>query len=310
MKRMGKIWVILILAALLALPAAAKAEMYVEAYLGGAWAADSGIKSAVPHPPNTGPNGIYGYGPAGEFFTANGGISPSVLGGLKLGTWFVPTGFLGYNYPDWMKYFGFYLDLSYQRLDFSREQLSALTSTYRAKSGPGSGNAAWPPTSNPLALAESSFESQGNAITLAFMFAGRYGFFPDSEVPFGRLQPYLAVGPAILFTSQSFNIGLARIEPTSQQNVDPYREKTGTATATCIALAVETGFHYYALKNVSIDLSFKYRYATPSFTYKVQDDFVLSYGYRPDRNPTTVTSFKIDPTYNLFSGQLGVAYHF
>ncbi|MDD5642443.1 MAG: hypothetical protein PHX53_12395, partial [Syntrophales bacterium] len=164
----------LLAAALVVLPMGAQAEMYVEAYLGGTFAATQSFNYGATPTANL----VYNVGVPGNF-------DPAVVGGLKIGTWFVKEGFLGFNYPNWMKHLGFYLDFSYHRLNL-RHQNARYQEIYLGAYNQG----------------VLDFSTEGHAATLAFMFAGRYGFFPDSEVPFGRLQPYVAVGPALLFTSQ------------------------------------------------------------------------------------------------------------
>ena len=203
---------------------------------------------------------------------------------MKLGTWFVPEGFGGANYPDWMKYLGFYLDFNYHRLNFRRQNIAVThTETWVdggfTQSGPGT---LW---------------SNGTAATLAFMFAGRYGFLSDSEVPFGRLQPYLAVGPAILFTSQKAGSSIPLLGGAACATGSPSFKDSDSDTVIC--LAAEAGLSWMALKNVSIDLSFKYRYAQPRFTYEKIEPVT---GVR--------TNIGLNPAYNLLSCQLGVAYHF
>ena len=88
------------------------------------------------------------------------------------------------------------------------------------------------------------------------MFAARYGFMEDSEVPFGRLQPYIAVGPAIFFTSQTptINIGNIGISPNAKDSVN-------------VGLAVETGLRYFFNKSISAEASFKYRMVSVSNNY-------------------------------------------
>lgn len=257
-------------AALLVLPVGANAEMYVEAYLGGTFAASESFS--------------FGASPTNSLtykVKAPGRYDPAVVGGLKIGTWFVKEGFLGFNYPDWMKYLGFYLDFSYHRLNLRHQ-----TARYRE---------------NFLGLNSRGvldFSSEGTAATLAFMFAGRYGFFPDSEVPFGRLQPYLAVGPALLFTSQRPRFSFTRFTgPFLTDDMDLSSDSDVT-----LALAVETGLRWMALKNVSLDLSFKYRFAEPSYTYTLSsgaNGFFIA--------PHSVT---MNQTLHLFSFQVGAAYHF
>ena len=279
---------IMVLAAvLMVLPLQAQAEMYVEGYLGGALAGSSSMNSTT-NTANTfgiaGLNGSYRSSIPGVF-------DPAFMGGLKIGTWFVKEGVLGYNYPDWMKYLGFYLDFSYHRLDLRRQSGTTNVAHSFGVFGPSLGT-----TSN-------EFFSEGTAATLAFMFAARYGFLPDSEVPFGRLQPYIGVGPAILFSTQRPELtirpytttggGLGVINPASG-TYDP-----GSQGSANICLAVEAGIRYMALKNVSIDLSFKYRYAAPTYNYEFTDPYD---GFRK--------SITLSPTYNLFSGQVGAAYHF
>jgi opacity protein-like surface antigen len=273
-KAVWTLGIVLLAAGLLTLPGPARAEMYLEGYLGGNTA--SSFDRSVRITNNADP---------ADFVTANlpGGPNAAVIAGLKLGTWFVPTGFLGYNYPDWMKYFGFYTDFSFHRLDARRQQFGFFS-----------------PAGDFVGTAD--FHSEGTVATWAFMFAARYGFFPDSDVPFGRLQPYVAVGPAIMFSTQRPKIDngtpiINSFSPGSSDSVD-------------IALAVDAGLRYMCLKNVSIDLSFKYRYANPGYNYSGNLGLGVLGITAQAALPTIPVRTTYSPDLNLFSVQLGAAYHF
>ena len=257
-------------AALVVLPVGAQAEMYVEAYLGGTFAASQSFNYGASPTPNLSYN-----------VSVPGNYDPALVGGLKIGTWFVKEGVLGFNYPSWMKYLGFYLDFSYHRQNL-RHQNTGYQEVYLGAANSG----VW------------DFSTNGYVATLAFMFAGRYGFLPDAEVPFGRLQPYIAVGPALMFTGQTPRFSFTSYTgPWLTDNQD-----LASNSVVTVALAAEAGLRWMALKNVSLDASFKYRYAQPSFTYNVSaggNNFFLA--------PHSVT---MDQTYHLFSFQLGAAYHF
>jgi len=248
---MKKAKVLVVALALLALLAGtAQAEMYFEGYIGGNWAANASDPFFA--------GGIWRP-------TMSGNIDPAFQGGLKLGAWFDKTGVLsGINFPSWMKYFGFYLDFSYHTLNFPRRVFSV-------GGGPNG-----------------TYESEGAAATLGFMFAARYGFLPDQEVPFGRLQPYIAVGPALMFSWQ---------QPTIRDPFPPLdpTNKLDSSSSTNLGLAVEAGLRWMALKNVSLDVSFKYRYFNPTYSYTLF--------------PGDPGSF-VRPNFNLFSLQVGAAYHF
>ncbi len=270
MKKIGVFAAALATAFLLA--GAASAEMYVEGYLGGTTAANIAQAFTV-HDITIAP------GSEVSHMQFSGTPNPTVLGGLKLGTWFVKEGFAGYSgYPDWMKYFGFYTDFSFQKLAMSGLTHGTSVDTFG--------------THNSFTNA-GVFTSEGSIVTWAFMFAARYGFFPDSEVPFGRLQPYVAVGPAVMFSSMSPKV-TSIFTPAGTTDLTT---SGGTQMSTDIALAVDSGIRYMATKSVSIDLSFKYRYAQPSYNFNGID-----FGF-----PATL---KLNPVYQLFSAEVGVAYHF
>ncbi len=289
MKKLGVLAVAMALAFLLV--GVAQAEMYVEGYLGAGMASNVGQTFSVKE--------------VAPFNTFNdvsrvkyGGTSnPFVLGGVKLGTWFVKEGFCGWSgYPDWAKYFGFYTDFGFQNLSFSNQRISG-TLTRNVSAGT---------TIIRQEIEAGTFNADGAIATWAFMFAGRYGFFPDSEVPFGRLQPYVAVGPAIMFSNMNPKINTWFVGGTAN-GLQALHMSPGNQSATTICLAVDAGVRYMCLKNVSIDVSFKYRYAQPTYTFVGVDNPGNGFNALTAGVPAT---FKLEPTYNLFSGQVGVAYHF
>lgn len=193
-------------------------------------------------------------------FTAdNISIEPSVMVGGKFGYWFSREGALRANYPSFMRYFGLEVDISYNPLNWSRQGVVISPTGYAMQ-----------------------IENNGFMVTAAFLVMARYGFLPDKEVPFGRLQPYLGIGPTIVFTKTNLNIG-----PDYQSTEGDY------------GFMVETGLRYMVRKNFSINAEFKYRYLR---AHVDADARVFGMRY-PLYAP-------METTYNLFSFALGVAYHF
>jgi hypothetical protein len=257
MKKGKMIW-LAVVAALVLAPTLCAAEMYVGIYGGINFVSTDSSRTLRD----------------GRNLNAAGALTwdPNFLGGLKVGTWFVKEGTLGYNYPEWMKYLGFEFDFSYNRL----HSTGLYNATGRGVPIDASGL-------NSLVVASvgvaNRYQLDGDALTFAFMFLGRYGFLADSDVPFGRLQPYIGVGPAILVTSMSGNLtGLS----------------LGTSTNANIALQTEAGVRYMALKNLSMFTAFRYRYAAPQYDFHFAN----------------ISAKTGSITMNQFSFILGAAYHF
>ncbi|MFI5330614.1 MAG: hypothetical protein ACHQ2F_06195 [Desulfobaccales bacterium] len=292
MKKIGVLAAVLAMAFLCV--GVAQAEMYVEGYIGGAFAPSMSQSPWIHETSGASTTTAAHYNTPGR-------IDPTVLGGLKVGTWFVKEGVLGANYPDWCKYLGFYTDFSYQRLFTNDDNTSGTNYVFFNR-----GFGAFPQNSAAALNDQGFMKMEGMVATWAFMFSGRYGFFQDSEVPFGRLQPYVGVGPAIMFSSLKPKLYTTNVggglgtNGFPSVNMDP-----GSQSSTNLALAVDAGLRYMCLKNVSIDLSFKWRYAQPSYTFTGQNHSDLGL-----LNQDQVARFTLNPIYSLFSVQMGVAYHF
>jgi hypothetical protein len=196
-----------LVAALLAMAGVAQSAMWVGAELGANIPLNADVKIGTPF---------------GNGTISNVGFRASVLGGMAIGYDFVNSGFGAANYPDWMKYFSFFTDVTYNKLNISPQTINIL--------GPGG-----------VAAVNTTKTLHGYEVAWSFMFMAHFGFLGDSEVPSGRINPYLAVGPALLFS------GL------------------GDQTGTNVALVVEPGVRFMCLKNVSIDTAMRWRYAAPSY---------------------------------------------
>ena len=204
--------------ALLVLPGVSYSAMWVGGQLGGNFLANSDAKIDVGNVPT--------------ITSRDRSARATVIGGVTLGYDFVKEGFGGYNYPDWMRYFSFAVDFTFNRMIFPQQTI------VREQAGRTS-QFAFP-------------KVEGTMSVLSFLFIGHYGFLPDSEVPNGRLHPYIGVGPGIVFSSiDSGDFGLA------------------STSSTNIALVAETGLRFFCLKNVSLDAAFRYRFFSPTFSHTV-----------------------------------------
>ena len=256
-KRIHRTCGVLVLAlALAVLPSAGQGAMWVGAQLGANFAANTDVDFNVG-------------GTVGSFKNAR--VEPAVIAGLTIGYDFIREGFLGYNYPDWMKYFSFATDFTFNRFDM-RQQFLDLT-----VNGVNFGK-------------QTLGRSEGTMAVWSFLFIGKYGFFPDSEVPFGRLVPYVGVGPGIVF---------------STMETATFGGNSNSASSVDIALVAEAGVRFMALRNVSLDAAFRYRWCSPSYDFAP-----VNFGPNGDnqRSRSTPVNGSIDA--NQFSAILRASYHF
>jgi len=214
-KKMYVLGVAALVAALLAMSGVAQSAMWVGAEIGGNY--NMGVNMSLDT--------------AGFGTTRNTSIQPSVIGGVTIGYDFVNAGFGAYAWPDWMKYFSFAMDLTYNRL--TAHQGSGIFQAVADKSRINGYELAW-----------------------TFLFMAHYGFMPDSEVPGGRINPYIGVGPAIVWTGIDYKVATAP-GVLSSGNVG--------SSAMNVALVVEPGIRWVCFKNVSVDTAMRYRYSQPSW---------------------------------------------
>jgi len=216
-KKMYVLGVAALVAGMLALSGVAHSAMWVGAEIGGNFPLNSDIK--VDAGPITGT-------------LSEVSIQPSVMGGAMIGYDFINSGFGGRAWPDWMKYFSVATDITYNSFNIKTNQTIGVI-----VNGINLGNV----------VGTRDGYLKGYEVCWTFLFMAHYGFMRDSEVPAGRIVPYIGVGPAILWTGFENPFG------------------NGRADSVNVALVVEPGIRWMALPNVSIDTAMRYRYAAPSY---------------------------------------------
>lgn len=253
---------VLLMAAVLAMPGVAQSAMWVGGEIGGNIIGNSDLNANA----------------SAAGFNANATINnlkwdnPTVLGGIMFGYDFVNTGFGGYAYPDWMKYFSFATDFTYNNAEIRSQNISGTVNV--------SGFGSFAFNNVPLNTLFPSARIKAYMAAWTFMFMAHYGFLPDSEVPGGRLIPYVGVGPAILWSG-----------------IDAGGGGIGASGSTNVALVAEGGIRYMCLPNVSIDAGFRYRYANPEYSFS---GTILN----------TPFNAKVDTTINSFTFLARANYHF
>jgi hypothetical protein len=239
-KKMYVLGVAALIAALLAMSGVAQSAMWVGAELGGNFPLATDVKVSS----------------GGDTGTLTGvGIRPSVIGGATIGYDFVNSGFGAYAWPSWMQYFSFAMDLTYNQLQIR-----------------GSQNVGWSAggESGTLLLPD-NFRLKGYEVAWTFLFMAHYGFLRDSEVPSGRINPYLGIGPAIVWTGFDFDDLHFDNGANGAANNGNGRApgQSVKVNAMNVALVVEPGIRWVCFKNISIDTAMRYRYAAPSYNFSI-----------------------------------------
>lgn len=191
----------------------------------------------------------------------------NVFGGVTIGYDFTKEGLLGRAWPGWMRYFSVVLDATYEDVHFQHQAVEVAVK----------GNLVVHPHY------ESGISPGGNVsmIHITPMIVGRYGIFTSPEIPSGRLQPYVGVGPGLVIS----NLNVDNMENNQKNKLD-------------ISVLFEGGLRFMLLRNLSLDAAIRYRIIPTQFGSDSYD-------------PSNKQEYSVDiNTPQLFNALLRLSYHF
>jgi hypothetical protein len=166
-------------------------------------------------------------------------VDPSFMGGLIVEYHFIDKGALKYDWPAWMKNFSVALDFTYNPIEFGHQ------TTRFVCNDPNWGTVSLP-------------EFKGYVLTLSLLFKYRFPLLRQQDYPDGRLFYYLGVGPG-------FSYNYLEANNTIPGNI----KAVGHGTATAATFVAETGLSLFVVRDVSVDLFFRYRYLSPNYEFNI-----------------------------------------
>lgn len=208
-------------------------------------------------------------------------LSASATGGFKCGTWFKHRN--TENVISWLDHIGCYLDTRFNNLEY-KHRICSTPVCYCTS------------TANASGRTDICLSTKGASITLAFLLAGRWGFLATDTIPFGRLQPYLAVGPAGFFTHQKIQLTVYPHEVDGAHLTifltNPYTIAPQKKWICAPGCALDSGIRYIARKHLLFDFFFNYRFSPMRF------------------NTHCTPQLCMKTHYQLFSFNVGIGYEF
>ena len=166
-------------------------------------------------------------------------VDPALLSGLTVEYYFVDKGVLRYDWPDWMKNISIALDVTHNQLAFGHQTTNFICQ-----------DPDWGTLSLP--------EFNGYVLTFSLLFKYRFPLIKQPDFPDGRLFLYVGAGPGISYSYLEAN-----------NNILGNDSAVGHGTATSPTLVAESGISLFVVKDVSIDLFFRYRYSAPRYEFNV-----------------------------------------
>jgi opacity protein-like surface antigen len=152
-------------------------------------------------------------------------------------------------------YFGWKIEFSYQGLNYP-SQGGTYQQTTRENGEPVASQ-----------TGDAVFSADGGLITLAFLVNGRYGFLPTPEHPFGQLQPFVGVGPALLINWFDPKIEITSVDGEPTESTVDFDGKTDVT----VGLAAEAGVRYFFTRHIFGEIGYRYTYGLPSFSFQKEN---------------------------------------